>query len=247
MNGIGRYVLFEVLRPQLPLRVRIAFTDSLRADQVNGIPPASIIGTKRVYFPLLGRGSADVISGPVVPQIIDGHAYILLDMGAKPTMFVRPRTGLMGLWGREMQIDRRLLTAFLRDVSAVGPGFEDSAPSEISAFPEALRPARGVEYSGIYEDGWASEDFAATLRVGDSGAVHLRGVVPFIDDEEFRTDVACLVDGFPSAAEHLGIGEVDVPVLAGIGVHKIECRFSRFQHLPGTDHRPVTMLVHSIG
>jgi hypothetical protein len=245
MCGIGRYLLFEVLNPTGPLRVRIAFTDTLRNDGVDAVPAVSVVGTQRVFFPASGRGSAAIVSGPVVPKRIGGHSYILLDMGTEPKKFVSQRLGLMQLWGRDIEIDKRSLTAFLRDVSVVDAGFHTKLDRFV-AFPSDLERT-DAEYSGIYEDGWASDDLSVSLDVGGNGVVHLRGVVPRVSDPDFKTVVSTYVDGFAATSSTVGVGDVDIPVMTGSGLHRIEWRFSRFQHLPGRDQRPATLLVHSIG
>ncbi len=245
MDGVGRYLLFEVINPQKPVRFRLALTETLRQDGRNVIPPVAILGRKRVLFPVYGRGGADVISGPVDPQVIGGHSYVLLDMGTPPTGFVTRRPGLMKLWGKHVETDRRLLTGFLRDFSVVDSATLGEPPDEIKRFPQDLQPPR-VVYSGIYEDGWASEDFMTRLKANGTRVVHLRGLVPNINDPNFSSEVSVRVDGFEISNVRVDVGDVVIPVMLTSGDHEIEWRFSRFQRLPGDDRRPVSMLIRSI-
>lgn len=246
MAAIGRYLLFEVLNPTRAIRLHIAFTETLRADGQNVLPPVSVIGTGRVGFMLAGRGSASVFSGPVRPRVIHGHAYILLDMGSAPIRFVYRRHGLMRLWGRDVEIDPRALTAFLRDFSAIDAGALPTPTATISHFPEGvLRPQ--AQYAGLYEDGWASECVATRISVGPRGEIELRGVVPLIDDPEFSTDVRVEVDGMTALSEPLHVGDVDLRVPVSPGIHTVTWKFSRYQRLPGGDRRIVAMLVRNIG
>jgi hypothetical protein len=245
MSGIGRYMLFEIVNPQPPVRIRIEFTESLRGDGQNLIPPVAVLGRTRVNFPLVGRGAASVVSGVVEPQVIDGHSYVLIDMGTPPTLILTHRPGLMSLWGRNILTDRRRLTAFLRNLSVISGEDETQAVTVFQSFPRDLLAPNAV-YSGVYEDGWGSDDFSIDYRAGQDGVVHLRGTVPLVDDPSFQTDVSCYVDGFRVNSQRLTVGEVDVPVITGNGVHHIEWRFSRFQRLPGGDSRPASLLIRSI-
>jgi hypothetical protein len=151
----------------------------------------------------------------------------------------------MRLWGRDVEIDKRALTAFLRDISVVNAAYQTKLV-RFRTFPEDLE-RMDAEYSGIYEDGWASDDPSVSLTVGSEGIVHLRGVVPRVADPDFTTTVSTYVDGFAVTSSTVGVGEVDIPVVTGSGLHRVEWRFSRFQHLPGLDQRPATVLIHSIG
>ena len=244
MSGVGRYLLFEVLDPRPPIRLRLSFTETLRGDGENRLPRVAAIGARRSFFPVTGRGSAAVVTEPITPRIIAGHAYILLDLGLKPIRFAYRRSGLMQLWGADIPIDPRYLSGFLRDLSVVSGNVV--YPARLARFPDDLLDP-SAEYSGIYEDGWASEDMSTTLRVGPSGQVELVGQVPLIHDAGFWTNVTVLVDGFPAVSKRLTVGAARVTVMTGSGTHTIEWRFSRFQRLPGGDHRPVTVLIDSIG
>jgi hypothetical protein len=246
MCGIGRYLLFQVLNPTRVIRVRITFTQTLISGDRAAFSPVSIIGASRVDLPLTGGGSASIVSGDVVPRIIDGRAYILLDMGRPPTRFSVPRTGLMWLWGTKVDLDPRRLTAFLRDLSFVDTRYRPAAPSGITKFPDDLRSPR-VTYSGLYEDGWASGDVSVTLDAGASGIVHLRGFVPDVGKQHFEANVTSFVDGFPIEKKRLSVGDVDIPVMSGGGVHSFRWRFSGTQQLPGVDGRSVSLFVKSIG
>jgi hypothetical protein len=244
MSAIGRYLLFEVINPKPPIRIRLSLTTTFFDDGKNQLPPAVAIGVRRVPFQLIGRGSADVISGPIFPRVIDGRSFVLIDMGQQPIRFVYSPKGLMALWGRDVHIDPRALTGFLRDLSVIAE--RARPPARLAKFPEDLLTSV-AQYSGIYEDGWASEDFSVTLAVGPSGMIQLVGQLPLVDDPSFSTRATVFVDGFPTVTQDLGVGDVRVPVMSGAGVHRFEWRFSKYQRLPGTDHRRATILIHSIG
>ncbi len=61
------------------------------------------------------------------------------------------------------------------------------APSELRAFPSDLQNPM-LEYSGLYEDGWAGEWFYAVLQpTPDARTVTVKGEVPQIGDSDFHT------------------------------------------------------------
>jgi hypothetical protein len=108
-----------------------------------------------------------VISPPIVPQRIGGRSYILLDMAKAGAFQTVARPGLTGLWGTSVPLDPRLLTSYVRDVSLVSPAAyaKIERPSAIAAFPHALGDS-GLEYSGIFEDGWVGSEAYAVLAGG---------------------------------------------------------------------------------
>ena len=157
MAGVGRYLLFQVIGPSARVRLALDMTDTLAADGINALPSAAVIGQTREALPLIGRGAARVFSPPVAPQIIDGRAFIALDMGVNGKTFAEDRSGLMQAYGTLIPLDRRLLVAFGRDVSLLSD--TDYAhltpPSFVQQFPaDLLNPQ--LEFSGVYEDGWGA-------------------------------------------------------------------------------------------
>ena len=81
MAGLGRYLLFQAVNPSPQVCVVLNLSSTLKADGENELPPAMVVGKERERFPLVGRGSAQVFSPPIAPQIINGMPYIALDMG----------------------------------------------------------------------------------------------------------------------------------------------------------------------
>jgi hypothetical protein len=169
---------------------------------------------------------------------------VLLDLGTKAQRFPFERKGLMRLWGSEISIDPRLISAFIRDFSVVPK--RSLPPHKLSKFPDDLLTDVS-DYSGLYEDGWASERVAATITVGDSGQIVFSGQVPLIDDPQFVTTLHVFIDGFAASSHRLSVGAFSIPILTGAGVHSIELYFSSYQRLPGLDRRPVTVRVMSLG
>jgi hypothetical protein len=275
MAGLGRYLMFQVVRPTEGVRLVVNFTASYNVDGSNALPPASAVGEeKRWSLGAVGRGSARLISPPLVPQRIDGRDYFMIDFGRPGQRFKMPRRGLMSLYGRDVAMDRRLLVGFARDVSAISEAdFQKlTPPPQLSNFPDDLANPN-LEYSGLYEDGWVSEAAFVTLAVAAGGAnqtdpaapvapkaIAVRGSVPVIGgNSAFTTDVTLKVDGVEVAKKTLAPGEFEVrgalpPAKTSAessestgSRRRVELVFTNTQHLPEGDNRPVAALLKFVG
>jgi hypothetical protein len=251
MSGVGRYLLFETIKPAAKVRMELSLTDSLAGDREDRLPPAEAIGTDRLSIPMIGRGSARVISEPLTPQLIDGRYYVAIDMGTNGTFFNYSLGGLMQLWGRDVRFDHRQMVAFLRDVSLVS---EDqyqaiAPPSAIRHFPDDLMD-RNVEYSGIYEDGWLGDQAYVVLSQSSAPSrIVCKLVVPRIKTEDFSTDVILQVDGKEVARKTVKLGDVDLTadLPPGAARRRIGLAFSKLQNFADPDGRPIGAKVLSIG
>ncbi|MDB5295338.1 MAG: hypothetical protein JWO31_1321, partial [Phycisphaerales bacterium] len=212
MAGLGRYFLFEVLRPDDRVRFAVEMTCSLQADGENKLPAnAAVVGADRVPMRMVGRGSARVFSDPFRPTPVHGRPHVAIDLGQWGKRFTMLRTGAMRAFGGRVALDRRMLVGFGRDVSLIG-----------DAEYGALRPPTGVtrwgtptselrhpdlEYSGLYEDGWMAEEgylalgqppaTAAAGAAAGRARVVVRGSVPDIGNPAFSTVLTVKVDGVP--------------------------------------------------
>lgn len=251
MFAMGRHLLFEVLNPSSTVRVRLDFTSSFRADGENQLPPsAAAIGTERLPLPITGRGSAQVYSPPLVPQEIDGHYYVALDMGDEGLRFPTPQQGLMTLFGTDVIIDPRRVVGHGRDISVISDDeyANLNPPASLDTFPADLANS-DLEYSGIYEDGWLSE--ASFFCLGQPQAnmqLVVHATIPLIDDPAFTLDLAVSMDGQEVAQENYSLGSMEIIVPSpNAGRHCIELRFSDWQRLPGGDNRPTSAQLNYIG
>jgi hypothetical protein len=250
MASLGRDLLFEVLGPSPRPRMLIELTTSLAANGDCRLPEAAVIGGRRVALPLTGRGTARVIAEPVEPQPIAGRHYLALDLGERKFQF-RARPTRWDLFGRSVNLDRRLLTAFGRDVSLLSEEEYGSLrpPAMASKFPDDLTHP-DLEFSGIYEDGWLSEHAWMRPSAGGPDAfVVVEGVVPQLGDPGFRTTLTVLVEGREVWRRELAPGEFSVrEKLSGLPARpKVELTFSGFQRLPEGDGRPVSAQVKRVG
>lgn len=259
MAGIGRRFMFQVLNPTPGARMVMELSWSFAADAQNKLPPDAAVlgapGATKGAFEFVGRGSGRIFSPPVEPQVIDGRSFVMVDMGRETVPFRQPRRGLMTLWGMDVSLDRRRLVCFARNISAVSAARYAAlqAPSAISNFPVDLQN-RQLEYSGIYEDGWASEHlWCAFAQPWNASEIVLRGSVPELGDDAFKTEAMLLLDGRELARREVGLKEFELraPIPAGLSPagarRKVEVRFSKLQNLPGNDRRPMACKLTYLG
>jgi hypothetical protein len=251
MAGIGRYFLFRVLNPTQKVRMVLEVTASMRADGVNKLPPASVIGTTRESFAVTGRGAARWVSPPVTPQQLESGQYVALDMGEEGRRFTEDRPGLMAWYGTDVPMDRRELVGFARDISVISD--EDyqrlRPPSAITSFPDSLNMPT-LEYSGLYEDGWTGEDAYAVLQQpAGSNVVEIRGMLPLVTSDFTGTQVHVRVDGRELANTWIPQGEYTmcVPVDQAGGRRRVEIQIDKPQQFPIGDSRPVGTLLRYFG
>jgi hypothetical protein len=270
MAASGRHTLFEAVNPMPKVRLVLDLTTTLKEDGDNSLPPAAVVGRRRVPLPLHGRGSARVWSPPLTPQRIAGHRFVGLDLGRPATRFGHHEEGLNALTGDDLGGDQRYMVAFLRNVSLVSE--EEYArrqpPALLSSFPaDLLHP--DLEYCGIYEDSWVGESVSCTLTdPGGMTNLVVRGMVPCIGgDESFRTRLRVLLDGREVHAAELRPGEFKVRCLTrgprwgtvsdrpprwGTVSDRPQRRavrllFSDWQRLPGDNGRPVAARLSALG
>jgi hypothetical protein len=246
MSGLGRYVLLELVRPTQNVRLTMDLTSSLRQDGSNLIPPASVLGDRRMRLPVVGRGSARVFSAPLRPRIIGGRPYVLLDMGVDGRFTPVPRPGLVGLWGKSVPLDPRRLTAHVRDMSLVSAAEMEAlpAPAEISSFPDDLAD-ENLEYSGIYEDGWVAERSYATLSsTGSDNLVVKADVLP-----QKGQRLRVLVDGRVVASPTVSGPKLDlqIPIDPSKGRRRVELRWDSARPISEADKRPAAALLTFLG
>jgi hypothetical protein len=246
MVGFGRYALFRVLGWTPGSRMVLSVTTSLIHDGKNELPPAAVVGASRVPLPLVGRGSARVFSQPLVPQMINGIPYLLLDMGVNGHLSSGSHSGLQGLWGRSVATDPNYVTTFVRDISLVSAGqyAHLQAPLALSRFPADLYDA-DLEYSGIYEDGWMGGDSYVGLAGGPKAYLVVRGQVPAGAGKH----LVALVNGRPVASEAVAAGpfELRVPVPASSSTRRVELHFAATIRLKAPDLRPAAILLSFLG
>ncbi len=237
-SGFGRAALFEVLNPSQRFRVSLDFTTS--SLQTRGgsyqLPPAAVIGAGSSLFPVIGSGSARVISEPIRPMLIGGRPYVLLDMGRSGELPVIRRPGATGLWGGSVVLDPRFLTSYVRDVSLVSPAQYSRlrAPLAIHNLPADLANP-DLLYSGIFEDGWLGQTSYVRLAGGPAASLAIRALVAHVKSQRLRV----LVNGrtIDSRSVQPGLLDLNMPLPAAAGPRTVELQWAGETRLSALDPR----------
>jgi hypothetical protein len=249
LSGFGRYALLQALNPSPGARLELAFsTSSLRNSSLSfRLPRATVTGSTRLALPVAGVGSGRVFSPPLRPQMIGGHAYLLLDMGERGFFPPVPRPGVTGLWGEDVVLDPRRLTSHVRAVSLISDGEYRRlrAPRRLSSFPDDLAEP-GLEYSGIYEDGWIGRDSYAHLAAGPRSELVVRAdVLPHAGNRTLEVRV----DGHRLHRQVVRSSALDLRLRlpASEGRRKIELIWGGTSRLPAPDRRPAVARLTYLG
>jgi hypothetical protein len=248
MAGLGQYALFEILHPSPKGYLALSLTRTYSGDGDSRLPRGEALGTAVNPIVFIGRGSARVFV-PVQPRQIAGRFYFALDMLSPPIRFAAHRSGMMALYGRDVQFDPRRLSGFAREISYISS--EEFAatipPRSLSDFPKDLaNPA--LEYSGIYEDGWVAEDSSFRLMQGGSKALRIAGSIP-ASWKSAGNRVRLLEDGAEIASQPLtgGSFELTTDVASQPGPHQIRIQFASVSKLGPLDPRPAAAHLSYLG
>lgn len=252
MAGLGRHFVFQVINPTPAPRLVLSVTRSYAGDGDNCLPPAGAIGQERRAFDVAGRGSARLFSPPLEPQQLSNRMFLGLDMGMDGRARQDRRYGLMRLFGNKTALDFRRLTCHGRDISLISEQEYAAlpAPARIASFPGDLGN-KALEYSGIYEDGWLSEDAYAWLRPHAQGddILVLEAMLPAIGGATISNTCTLSINSHALATRTIPPGRFTLtaripPVTGRI---KTGITFSRLQSLPGGDDRPVAAKLIRLG
>jgi hypothetical protein len=128
-NILSGRALFALLHHQSTKSFRFVLdlTASLNADGVNALPPAAAVGSRRVRFDSVGRGSARLFSPPSRRRCCAGTRMPRSTWGGR-VRFPNRKTGLMRLYGLDYGGDPRRFVGFARNISAIS---EDEYRSKV--------------------------------------------------------------------------------------------------------------------
>jgi hypothetical protein len=252
LAGLGRYLLFQVVKPSSSVRVRLDYTAYYLANPEKNLPPAVVCGSERVPFAFSGRGSGRVVSPPVRPLLIDGNYYVLIDLGCEPAYYPFVKKGLMKCWGKDLGPDPRKVTGHGRGLSALSEADYEALtpPALLQSFPEALMHP-DLEYSGISEDGWVAEEAWVRLAAPAPNSQFVMEVdIPQTGPgSSFETELQVLIDGKVVARRLCKTGTTTLrQPNTGLGRKaEVALRFSALQRLATPDDRPVAARILKIG
>ena len=247
-SALGRNIVFKVIGPTKKTRIVMELTDTVLKQFSSKLPKPKV---QHNMLNFVGRGSGRVFSNPIEPKYIDGTPYILIDMGREVRQFSRTITGLNLLYGRKLLMDPRNVSTFGRDISLLSEEEYQNLqpPACLSDFPADLNN-RHLEYSGIYEDGWISEQSFFVLSSNiDSKFLVLSGFIPQIKNPQFSSLLKISVNGEEVAQQKIKIGnfELKIPIQATEKRQHIDISFTDYQKLPGDDGRIVGAKMEYIG
>jgi hypothetical protein len=246
ITGLGRFLLLRVEQPDEEFYLRISASKTFMGRNHTAWSPGSkVLGATDVPLAFPGNGAVNRIIGPIRPVYRDGAAYIAIDLNETPVQFPFERTGLQSLYNTMVPLDSRKLVAYGRDISALSVA-EYAAltrPSKLNRFPEDLLFARGLEFSGIYEDGWLSPRSEFVLGGGGPQAwARVRGFVPNLPGDPLGSGT--LTFSLPGGPVEVpaAVGSFDwlIPVGATGTNARLALAFSHSAALPNRDDRPVS-------
>ncbi len=244
ITGLGRFILLRVEQPDEEFYLRLSATKTFMGEGHTAWSPGSrVLGATNLPLAFPGNGAVNRIVGPLRPVLRDGAAYLAIDFNEMPVQFLPQRTGLQSIYNTMVPLDSRKLVAYGRDISALS-ATEVAAlarPAKLARFPDDLVFARGLEYAGIYEDGWLSPESEFVLGGSPAtGIVRLRGFIPATPGSpagggRLQARVGDREFALPAAA---GAFDWLLPVPAAADTTRLNLRFSHHVRLPGGDSRP---------
>lgn len=253
-SSIGRYFLLQVPGYTKGDRMLFDITATQQKQRGCSLPAPLIKGEdgKEIQVSFVGRGAGRLYSAPFSVKEIDGIPYILVDMNVVPETFKNRETLLSHLYGSDILVDMRRLTAFARNISIVSEQEYTALkpPHKIDNLLVDLRnPA--LQYSGIFEDGWLSEEsFFILAPEKNSKFFVLKGMIPQIKkNSDFKTTLTVKVAGKEIAQKELGLGafEIKIPTENVVNEQRIDLSFSNYQQFAGRDGRYITARINFLG
>ena len=118
---------------------------------------------------------------------------------------------------------------------------QTEGPSRIQQFPSDLSNPR-LELDGIYADGWTAPKASLSLfEPSGQQLLVIRGMIPKIDRDDFKTDVEVSLDDKVVAKKSVGLGDFSIKVRLSPspGKHRVGLVFASVQLLPNGDGRPI--------
>jgi hypothetical protein len=243
--GLGRFVLLRVEQPDTEFYLRISASKSyMGRGHTAWAKGAQIRGATDVPLAFPGNGAVNRIVGPIKPVIRDGAAYIAIDFYEQALQFPNERSGLQALYNTQVPLDSRKLVAYGRDISALSAA-EFAAlprPSKIARFPDDLIFARGLEFAGIFEEGWLSPESEFVLHGNTTkGCVQVRGFIPDLPGTAVGTGILKAKLGDHEFKLPAAVGTFDwlLPVPSDMDATRLSLQFTVTAPLPNGDDRPV--------
>jgi hypothetical protein len=255
MQSIGDHLLLQMVNPSKNAHFVMELSATVLPQYDRALPSASVVGSTNADLPLTGHGSARISVPLVEPVVVNGDKYIQLNINRILKPFPDLLSPMSKFYGASVNRDGRMISLFSSNISVVDSNSRDfqNAPTYIGSSPSDLEN-RALYYSGIYEDGWLSDDSYAWLRGGRNQNLVVKASIPRVGKSgDYTTEASILVDGQLIKKQVVGFGnfEIDVPS-SGLppmtsAAHKVEIQFSKTIRLPKPDGRPVSAQIQFFG
>jgi hypothetical protein len=249
-HGTGRYSWFQILNPTPKIRMMIDFTRTSLGGDRSPLPTNAVVqGDVDYPIPFVGSGSARVFTGLIQPQVFEGLSYVGVDFGEEAKTIPKSKTGLMLLWGKAFNLDDRKLVGFTRDISIVTEDEYEhlQRPSRISKLPDDLYNYPGLEYSGLFEDGWLADRSYVCLAPSKKGDVFtFRGEVPNLAEFRQGLGLTLTIDGQPTEpiVLHPGPFTLNRFIPQDSNVTRVGITFTKAQVYGANDARRVSAFLY---
>lgn len=242
MAASGQYLTFQVLNPSPRARLMISGTATF-IPGTQDLPPAAIVGDRRVMLPLAGQGAARVVSEPISVQTVGTSQFLLLDLA--PSAAINPAAN-------SSAPDARQISLYLRDVSLLSE--EEYAalvpPECLRAFPADLAQ-KHVEFSGCGEEGSVGKHSWFRLSQPQTSApLVVRGRLASEDSgTPIQNELQLKWNGVQIWRQAIGSREfeVRVPPPPGGKAGKLELEFSEAYSRPPSVTRLVSAQLTFVG
>ncbi len=237
MAAFGKVILMQALNPAPMGRLKLEMSSTVLEQNTRTLPKAGISGKENSNFDIVGRGSARVLSTPVVPYEVSGQKFLQLNFFTEGKYFQNIKRGLNSLYNKDITLDPRKIVTFGRAINLTNRSealFD--APASISNFPQDLENEE-LLYSGIYETGWLSEESYFYLKSSEgNNSLRFTGFVPLVKDKNFATTVEITIDRKVVAMRKIQVGDFDfnleIPRIKP-GIHRVGIRFDSYQNIQG--------------
>jgi hypothetical protein len=251
--GVGRHLLFEVIRPTPNVRLRLSLTRTLTGGGRTALPESAEVhaaANQRLDF--VGSGAANITTSPLQLYERNGRFYFALDFGTSGSYFPSHKTGLLRMFNADIPLDNRQLVGFARDMALVTESqyANMERPTGITSWPAGLLSNPNLEFSGIYEDGWISNRAFVVLGKAKAGdQLHITGQIPGLPRfAASGNEIRVLLNGKCIYQRHLKPGNFEVAntISADSAENRVDFTFDQMNQLPGGDDRPISAQIFQI-
>lgn len=226
----GQFLSFRALNPTAKVRLLLSGTSTYIPDDFD-VPPASVVGDRRVPLPMVGQGAARVVSESFSLQKTELGSFFVLDFGRNPKP---PKPA-----EHPLRWDSRQISFYVRDVSLLSE--EEYAamapPACLRIFPLDLSNKQ-LEFSGCMEEGTVTKQSWFRLTQPQKEApLQVRGRLPSNGNDGVDPNTLIVKwNGAEIGRKTITSFEfaLSFPVPPGTGPGKVELEFANSRNVSPT-------------